>query len=97
LGRGGQFWRKGGGIMVSNWLLQQTTLQHQHPPNLVFVGRGHYYFVLLFILIINYYYFIAEAEQQALPPSRHPHDFYVFCGALFSFFCQKFGHYYFFT
>jgi len=52
LGRGGQFWRKGGGIMVSNWLLQQTTLQHQHqhPPNLVFVGRGHYY-LLLFILI----------------------------------------------
>jgi hypothetical protein len=29
-GRGGKFWRKGGGIMVSNWLLQQTTLQKHH-------------------------------------------------------------------
>jgi hypothetical protein len=94
LGRGGQFWRKGGGIMVSNWLLQQTTLQHQHqhPPNLVFVGRGHYYLLLFIYLFI--YYFITEAEQQALPLLAFQKVVSLcFFGALFSFFCQKFGHY----
>ncbi len=91
VGRGGQFWRKGGGIMVSNWLLQQTTLQHQHhPPNLVFVGRGHYFIII--IILFFYYRSRAAGTSSSTPPtwlllSKRVMFFWPFV------FSAKFGHY----